>query len=607
MSRRQTLIEFALIFAVFFLQGAWPVPEVNEPYYLGKAIHFWNPDWVTHDFFLDTADTHAVFYFTFGWLARWLPPMALAWSLRVLTWTLLAWAWQRLSRALVSRPWFSALAAALFVFLLQHFTMAGEWVVGGVEAKGFAYVLVLLGLESLVRGRWNLAWLLVGAASAFHVLVGGWSAVAVGLTWGLSQFSGHHASSMVGENGTVPFRGPTSDAQPPSSPLPSARSMAPGIVAGGLLSLLGLIPSLALDWGQDPAVVRRSHIIYVYERLRHHLDPFLLPPQGDALRDALQFYAERILPFVLLCVVWFLLRRTVSGDAGTRRLRSFVAASLAIALAGVGIRMLIFYDEGLAAGLLRFYWFRLSDVAVPLGVALMATRWAAGLESSRHTPCAVRKSEQGRSGPRADHADVVPGARYPGRRVTLAALIVLATFHLGDCVVLRLFAAPPAAERVPDPAAWRSALRWLTGRRDRPIFPRQPHADRLPDYPAWRDACAWVAQSGQIPTGARFIVPRMAQTFRWYAHRGEVANWKEIPQDATNLVLWWQRVEDIYATGNAPPADRWYESPGDLGRGRLLELAAKYGADYAIAMRSRSPVPLPVVYRNKSYVIYELR
>ena len=83
------LIEIALIFAVFAIQGAWPVPDVNEPYYLGKAIHYWNPDWLRGDFFMESADTHKVFYFTFGWLSLWLAPVALCWTGRILTWLLL--------------------------------------------------------------------------------------------------------------------------------------------------------------------------------------------------------------------------------------------------------------------------------------------------------------------------------------------------------------------------------------------------------------------------------------------------------------------------------------------------------------------------------------
>ena len=87
------LAEIALIFAVFSIQGAWPVPDVNETHYLGKAIHYWNPDWLRGDFFMESADTHKVFYFTFGWLSLWLSPIARVWTGRILTWFLLAWLW----------------------------------------------------------------------------------------------------------------------------------------------------------------------------------------------------------------------------------------------------------------------------------------------------------------------------------------------------------------------------------------------------------------------------------------------------------------------------------------------------------------------------------
>ena len=38
-------VETLLVFGVFALHGAWPVPDVNEPHYLSKAKHYWNPDW----------------------------------------------------------------------------------------------------------------------------------------------------------------------------------------------------------------------------------------------------------------------------------------------------------------------------------------------------------------------------------------------------------------------------------------------------------------------------------------------------------------------------------------------------------------------------------
>ncbi len=150
-------MRYSLIFAVFFIQGAWPVPDVNEPYYLGQVIHYWNPGWLRGDFFIETPNTHRVFCLAFGWLSLWLKPATLAWTGRILTWSLLAWAWRRLSFAVVPRPWWAVLSAALFVCLTDRCQMAGEWVIGGVEAKGFAYVLGFLGLEQLVRNRWNRA------------------------------------------------------------------------------------------------------------------------------------------------------------------------------------------------------------------------------------------------------------------------------------------------------------------------------------------------------------------------------------------------------------------------------------------------------------------
>ncbi len=137
------------------------MPDVNEPYYLGKAIHYWNPDWLRGDFFMESAEYTGCSTSRFGWLSLWLRPVPLAWTGRILTWLLLAWAWRRLSWAVVPRAWYSVLTAALFGWLMERCHMAGEWVIGGVEAKGFAYVLVFLGLEALVRNRWNRGLLLL--------------------------------------------------------------------------------------------------------------------------------------------------------------------------------------------------------------------------------------------------------------------------------------------------------------------------------------------------------------------------------------------------------------------------------------------------------------
>ena len=543
-STRQTLVEIALIFAVFCLQGAWPVPDVNEPCYLGKAIHYWNPDWLRGDFFMESADTHGVFYFTFGWLSLWLAPTTLVWTGRILTWLLLAWSWRRLSAAVIPRPWWSVLTATLFGCLMERCHMAGEWVIGGVEAKGFAYVLVFLALESLVRNRWNRALLMLGAASAFHVLVGGWSAVAVGLAWLWLK----KPRPVVARGSATTGRGFVSG----QSPLPRLRSIWPGIVGGGLLALPGLIPVLLLDWGIDRETLRQARQIYVFERLPHHL--ILTGMRWDF-----------VLRFALLWLFWLALGKcsrhtTCAGADGTRSvpatvlLRAFVAGAMLIAWIGAAINPLMYVDGPLAADLLRFYWFRLSDVALPLGVALEGTALIVG----------------GLAG-RADK-NVCP-TRW--RCCWLALAVVVAGFQVGNHAIDRLSPGP---------------LR----------------SNRIVDYVAWREACDWVVQSGQIPLDAKFLTPRLSSTFKWYTGRTDVANWKDVPQDAQEILEWWRRIEAIYMTGKPSPP-RWHESLATLGAARLKALGARYNAGYAITQAAQMPPDLPEVYRNRTYVIYRLR
>ncbi len=494
----------ALIFAVFFIQGAAPVPEVNEPCYLGKAIHYWNPDWVQGDFFLETKDTHSVFYFTFGWLSLWLSPTVLAWVGRVLTWALLAWSWQRLSFAVIPRRGYSVLTAALLVGMIERCHLAGEWIVGGVEAKGFAFVLVFLGLEALARGRWNRVWLFLGAASAFHVLVGGWSVVAAGLAWvGLGRDR------------------------------PKLLPMLPAVAGGFLLSLPGLIPALMLNGGVDQQIVRMANQIYVYGRLHHHLNPTQLPDE----------YVHR---FALLLGLWLVLLLITPAERAMRRLQTFVAAAVAIGLVGVGFSFAAVYDQAFAADMLRFYWFRLADVAVPLGVALGLTAYV------------VQKF------------DVEPRTG----KLWLAAAILLGAAHVGGHAVRR------------------------------PI-PVRPPGMRVPHYGSWREACDWIANSGQIPPDARFITPRMSQTFKWYAGRAEVVNWKEVPQDAVAIYEWWNRINAIHAAGGKTPEDRWCESLTDVDLDRLLHVARRYDADYLIT-RAEPPLPLESVYQNRKYAVYRM-
>lgn len=494
-------VGIALIFAA---QAAWPPPDVNEPHYLGKAKHFWNPEWAAGDFFFNSADTHRVFYLTLGWLSRWLELPQVAWCGRAATWLLLAWAWRRLSYSIAPKPGWAVVSGALFLTLSAGYQMAGEWVVGGFEAKGLAYVLVFLALAELARGRWNAALALCGAASAFHVLVGGWSTVALGCCWLMS----------AGER----------------SPL---SRLWPGLLGGLLLALPGLLPALSLNSGVDAETAAMAHEIYVFKRLKHHLLPQAFP-------------ARLIAGQLAMVLAWLVASKLAPCEAGLRRIRKLVLGALLIELAGVLISLFADIDPAATAALLRLYWFRLADAMLPLGIALTA---AAALSASRR--------------PRAAAA------------CCLAASFALAAIRYQDYAIAQGFDGPP--------------------RTDKP--------GKVLDGADWRAACRWAAE--HTPADALFLTPRNAQSFTWYAGRGQVVSWKDLPQDARAIVAWWKRLEEIY--GSAAPAVQgpWLESLCERKPAELRRLGLKYGARYLLA-EAEPPLALPRLYQNNSYAVYDL-
>ena len=495
--------ELVLVFLVLFVAGASPVPSANEPHYLSKAKHYWDPAWCPSDFLCNSADAHEVFYWSFGWLATWMPLVQLAWFGRLLTWALLAWSWRRLSWSLVPGPLFAVLSAALLVTLNDRFQIAGEWIVGGVEAKGFAYVLVLLGLEALVRARWTAVWLYFGAASAFHVLVGGWAVVAALFVWFVS-----------------PDR-------------PSVGSTLLGLAGGLVLSLPGLLPALALTHGVDPQTVREANELYVFERLYHHLVPQ-------------RFATIAIVRHLALVGVLVLLTPWAAGDQRWRRWSAFVAAAVGIAACGMVISMTVPIDSDWAASWLRFYWFRLSDAMVPMGVALAASR-------------ILWRWQQ---------------AHRPGFTIGLIAALMVVLVHMGQ-------------------------LLW-----QRHIDPRPPADRTAADLTAWREICDWAA--AETPPETLFLTPRGSQTFRWYSGRGEVVTRKDIPQDSRGIVEWWRRLQRLHLAEADTPNVHWRESLAELGADELQALGREFGAEYVVTTAD-PPLALPRVGpRTSSYAVYRL-
>jgi hypothetical protein len=495
-----TGLEIAWIVLLFFLFGGAAAPDVNEPHYLSRAKHFWDPDFCRGDLFLESADAHPVFFATFGWITRWVSLPESAWIGRFVGWALLAAAWHRLSFTLVPRPGASLLSAALWVTLIQRGQMSGEWLIGGIEAKVVAYAWVLWGLSEWVRGRANRTWVLYGAAASFHVLVGGWTIV-ITLVSGI--LSGAAERRMI------------------------AKSLS-GLIVGGAISLAGLLPALRLNAHVPADLVRRAEEIYVFDRIAHHL----------LIRD---FDGTLVIRHTLLVVLfaafWFALRH----DRRFARLGGVVWGATLLVLIG-GLLDMSLGNTSWAARALRYYWFRASDVLVPVGVSLATTLLL------------VRASTE--------------KSRWAAAGLGLVMVLIGGN----------LIATVAQLQRQPIPAA-----------------DLQGGIGTINQWMAWKDACSWVRQ--QAPRSATFLTPIDHQTFKWYAQRPEVVTWKDVPQNAAAIVDWSQRLVRVR---------HWQQSTTSAeSNARFAALADDYAFQYAV-VRWPAVVPLPqwpIVYRNSDYVV----
>lgn len=378
-SRRSAVIPICavwLLLTVYSFCHA-PVPGVNEPHYLAKARHYWNPDWCRGDFFLESSNPHLVFYQTIGWLTAVtsLPAAAIAGRLAALL--LLAAALQRLAHLTAGDRWRGVTATVCFLFLQGVGNLSGEWMVGGVEGKVISYACVLQCLCECIHRRWTIAGPWLGTAIAFHPLVGLWSLTALGMTaaLGWAASARHHADN-----------GPHQRSVGLIAPRELlTESFVIGAILLVCLAAWGVLPALDTMQGATPRENFAATYLQVFFRLKHHVDP-------------MDFSAKSYVLYAGLSLAAFCLKDRMPQTSTRSLLNSVVFCAGLIALCGI---VAGFGDRppvempGYAhrMKLLKFYPFRLFDALLPLLVGLQA----AGLFSRRRlssvlVPARVRRT-----------------------------------------------------------------------------------------------------------------------------------------------------------------------------------------------------------------------
>jgi hypothetical protein len=323
------------------------------------------------------------------------------------------------------------------------------------------------------------------------------------------------------------------------------------------------VPALRLTWGESPAIVDQANTIYVFDRLPHHLALLTLPHEEIVAR--ISRHAALLAGLLVLGLATsphsrlaLPLKNSGNNDdaatapdfAGLRQIALFAWFAALLAVIGFAIELALWNQPAMAADLLRYYWFRMTDFAAPLAVALLLTAvLAAGLER---------------------------------RRAWAAFGLVLAVAACGNMLIDK---------------SW--------PRHVNPI----PLADKkMFSVDSWKDLCEWVAENTE--PDALFLTPRLNQTFKWRTGRPEVVTRKDMPQDARSIAKWFERYQHIYFADGTLPKDEPPPSLSQLGTDRVRQLAKEYGAKYVITGSGR-PLWFTVIYpnvqyANEDYVVYRI-
>ncbi|MEZ6057066.1 MAG: DUF6798 domain-containing protein [Planctomycetaceae bacterium] len=535
-----------------------PIPGINEPHYLTKAKHLWDSGFCPGDFFLDSSNPHLIFYVAIGWLTTFCSLTTTAIVGRIVALGLLAWGWDLASRHWLRNGACRVVAVLLFVFAANLGTLAGEWIIGGIESKVFAYGL-LLGSAGLWRmGNLLRAATLAGLAVSFHPVVAGWWLIALligqALKWSLDA-----GLRRWWQRPRQPVDGALKQ-ETIGHKVPLRTYGVVGLV-GLLTALPGLLPALMI-LGGDPALSKEANLIQLKWRLGHHIDPLLFPAR------MWQFYGVMLGAWLMLLAASAIWRRSANGNsvaednsggmesASLAGLCWFTLGALVIAASGAAVGfseqwLPTDFAEKLRLALLKFYFFRLADVALPAALSVTAVwwldRWLTRFDSNsrRHT-C------------------------------------------LGVCLLIAAIAVGVTTERdmsdglgfQPDPAFAQAELDRLAAEK------RQQ----------WIEVCDWIRTS--TPPDAVVVATSLDTSWavKWFAERTEFFSFKDCPQEPAGIVEWWQRRHLIAKWRQEAKKD------GTVTIAELQELHALTGIDYLLVTRF-GPVEAPAAYEHGPFKV----
>lgn len=487
---------------------------------LPLARQFADPNWVPRDWSVNQPPVYRVlFQSLFGSLiAHW---GFLVSSLigRFFCYTLIAWGLVLIGRKLGLNLPLQMLAVAMFLIGNQG-VAAGERIVGVLETKIFAYAMVILAIAFMLKKRYRLTAFLLGLATSFHVLVGGYTTLFV-TVWVILKRKIYFPS--MREFGFI----------------------IPLYLITSVFGLKAVIEQLSSPTPTSPIPIS---YIYVFLRMPHHLNPLSWPANWWIIPT---FYLLMLVTSA--GILWFnrpTLALPEQLEEYQAQIGLFEFTLISLVPFVLGLLIAPFDSQGT---LLQYYLFRVGDVMLHLNACFLFA-------------CALD--------------------RIFTSRKQQKLLVLLCTIALSISIFKGFHNFQKEFE---------STLN----------FPDETQeAD-----PQWKDMVNWVRKN--TPKNDIFVSPPVEfANFIWLTERPTIAKYKLMAQTKAGTLEWFSRMRDLSGNFNGvDPLTNFSEKLLTEGYNNLTTdqakaLMVKYDATYFVT-RIQHQLDLPIVYRNKSYVLYK--
>ncbi|KST64059.1 DUF6798 domain-containing protein [Mastigocoleus testarum] len=172
-----SLAVFTLIVISELLKGNMTNNEIGK---LLLARQYVDPGWIPEDFYINQPQKYQIiFQSIFGKLSMATGFLATSIIGRMTYYLLFALGVTLLS-AEIGLNFYSLLLATI-LFLNKQGMIAGEWIIGELGPKGFSYAFISIALWLVIKKYYIPMAIILGLATSFHVLVGGYATISIAL------------------------------------------------------------------------------------------------------------------------------------------------------------------------------------------------------------------------------------------------------------------------------------------------------------------------------------------------------------------------------------------------------------------------------------------